>query len=321
MSTNVRTPDIYRLWGYGEFAHICFESPGCRFHKAGYCVMCDYGAGQLISTEQAVMAVKRAFAEWNEPIKRILLGTCGSIFDESEMPYESLFAVIGEIAKTDVESVIFETHYSTVKPELLQEIVSRLPEKKIAIELGFESSDPDVLKYSLHKCMNLDELIKVIALIHKFNISPILNVFLGAPGLNTKDQLADALRSTHWAYEHGADEVVIFPANVKPGTVLWKLLNGGMYEIPSGWLLVEMLQRLPDKELEATSISWYGDRQYYGVDMDVIPPQTCEKCRDKLINFFFDFMKTFSASERRKLLRLILNGENCDCRKQLIISL
>ena len=321
MSSKLRTPDQFRLWGSGSFAHICFESPGCRFRKAGYCVMCDYGAGSMLSPEQAVTAIQSATVNWGKPIKRLLLGTCGSIFDEREMLPETLSIIVGEIKKTEIESIIFETHYSFVTEELLRKLAASLPCKRIAIELGFESSDPEVLEKSLHKYMNLEDLSEAISLIRSFNMSSILNVFLGAPGLTTAQQLEDSIRSVHWAFAHGADEVVIFPANIKPGTALWRDWESGRYELPSSWLLVELLRRLPKEELETTSISWYGDRQFNGVDTDILAPACCEHCCGELYDFYCSFMEDFRADIRIRLISELVGKCVCSCYNDLMISL
>lgn len=307
----------YHIWGDGCFAHICFESVGCRFHKAGYCTMCNYGEGRTLSTNEAMHALKTALDSWEVPIKRLLLGTYGSIFDEHEMPRETLFALIAEIANTDVESVIFETHYTTVTAELLNAIKNRLPNKKLVVELGFESSNEEVLKNSIHKYMNLDDLKDSLSVIKGCDVHSILNVFLGAPGLTPLEQFQDSLRSMRWAFSNGADEVVVFPANVKPGTPLWHRWKSGRYVVPSSWMLVEFLSSLTDWELERTSISWYGDRQYQGLDCDIIPPSTCEQCKDRLMIFFHDFMGDFRASVRRELLKNLCADVDCRCRSDV----
>lgn len=313
MSASLRISGNYRVWGHGDFVHVCFESPGCTFRKKGFCVMCDYGAGDRLITSSAINALRSAMTEWRSPIRGLLLGTCGSIFDESEMMPETLFALAKEIAATDIEKIIFETHYSTVKPELLKRIQEILPNKRILIELGFESSNPSVLKNSLNKYMDLGDLKTTIKLIKAYGMNVILNVFLGAPGLTEAEQVEDALNSLRWAYDNGADEAVVFPANIKPNTPLWNKFQCGEYPPISSWLLVELLSQLTDNELTKTSISWFGDRQYLGVDTDIISPKTCPECTDALMGFYSSFMDDFDAGKRRLLLSRICAYDRCDC--------
>lgn len=316
-STGNRDISISKVWGNGGFMHICFESRGCRFRKRGYCVMCDYGAGRNITAEEAVKALDSAIKQWPVPVHRLLLGTCGSILDESEMGQETLSEILAYLCNTDIDYIIFETHFSTVTDKILAYLKRTLPGKKIAIEMGFESADPVVLEKSLKKNMNLEQLKYIICKIRDFGMDVILNVFLGAPGLSTKEQLQDALNSVNWACTSGVQEVVIFPANIKPGTKLWKMYADGEYEPISHWLLIEVLDSLSEDQLGVTAISWYGDRQDQGIDTDIVPPAACELCRPELMDFYRKFMSNFTASYRKDLIKKLKRDVVCECGMKL----
>lgn len=316
-NTSSRDISISKVWGNGDFVHVCFESQGCRFRKQGYCVMCDYGAGRNITAEEAIESLDRTLKQWPVPARRLLLGTCGSILDEAEMDRKTLGQILTYLCTTDIDYFIFETHYSTVSDSVLTFLKRMLPGKKIAVEMGFESADPGVLKYSLKKNMNLEQLKHSVGKMKEYGIDVILNVFLGAPGLSAKEQLRDALNSVNWAYACGACEVVIFPANIKPGTRLWEMYHTGEYKRISHWLLVELLDRLPDEQLGAAAISWYGDRQESGIDMDIIPPEACDECRPLLMKFYQEFMRDFSAFYRRILIKELKEAAACECSMRL----
>ena len=320
LEKNIKNPRAfskYRLWGNKGFMHICLESPGCRFRKEGYCIMCDYGNGNLLTPVQVADAMKDAFQKWGQPVHLLLVGSCGSVFDEQEITFESLQALLNVIAETNVEAVIFETHYSTVREELLAYIRKALSEKKLSIELGFESSNPEILVHHLHKYVDLNCLLEKIAMIKRNGMGVILNVFLGSPGLNSVEQMLDSLHSIRWAFEHDADEVVVFPSNIKPKTRLWDLYESGEYQRPSSWLLVKLLSNLTAEELSKTSISWFGDRQYAGLDEDILPPATCPECRDLLMKLFRDYMDDPSGNRRMDLLKAAKESATCNCYKDL----
>lgn len=312
---------ICEVWGHGDFLHICFSSVGCQYRKAGYCTMCDYGGGRNITAEEAVSGFEKAIENTPHVVREVLLGTCGSILDEYEMAPQVLTALLEAVFNHGIPSIILETHYTTVTQAILEKIQQALPGREIIIELGFESSDPNVLKYSLCKYMDLNALADTIRQIKNFGMSPVLNVFLGAPFLTAEEQILDAEKSITWAVAHGASRVVVFPANIKPNTLLWKLYQEGEYKRISHWELIELLSRLDDVLLEKVEISWYGDRQEAGRNIQVLPPSSCLRCQPILMSFYQAFMENFDPKQRRKLLKRLYAQTSCDCQHNFLVSL
>lgn len=297
-----RAFSVCRVWGLGGFMHLCFESQGCRFRKAGYCIMCDYGAGSTITGIQAEKAIDDAMLAWPVPVKRILLGSCGSVFDPTEIPDHVFDSILKKLAQYNIENVIFETHYSTVSEKILQKIRTVLPNATVSIEMGFESSDEWVLKHALHKYMDLRELSETMDYVHENRMRVILNVLLGAPGLTRQEQIEDAVRSCQWAFTHGTDEIVLFPMNIKPGTELWEQYREGFYTNPSYEMLLAVLHRLETDRIGKVSISWYGDRQEKEQDLDIIIPRTETASTDTWLRFFHSFMNNFDSIFRKTLI-------------------
>ena len=312
---------ICEVWGHGDFLHICFSSVGCQYRKAGYCTMCDYGGGRNITAEEAVSGFQKAIENASHVVREVLLGTCGSILDEYEMSPQVLIALLEAVFNHGIPSVILETHYTTVTQAILEKIRQALPGREVIIELGFESSDPKVLKHSLCKYMDLDALADTICRIKNFGMSPVLNVFLGAPFLTAEEQILDAEKSIAWAVAHGASRVVVFPANIKPNTLLWKLYQEGKYKRISHWELIELLSRLDDVLLEKVEISWYGDRQEAGRNIQILPPSSCLRCQPILMSFYQAFMENFDPKQRRQLLKRLYAQTSCDCQHNFLVSL
>lgn len=294
-----------RIWGQGSFMHVCFESVGCRFRKQGYCLMCDYGIGKNVDCNKAVAILEDAVRKWPQHVDRLLLGTCGSILDQAEMSRETLGVILNSVAKMNVAHVLLETHYTTIDEDVLNFIRNALPNKEIYIEMGFESANPKVLQKSLRKYMDLSQLKKSMEMISGYGIHTILNVFLGAPFLSEQQQIDDTYMSIKWALENGAAEVVVFPANIKPGTEMWEMYKNGNYNRISHKEVIWLLSRLNEQELERVSISWYGDRQNAGIDMDILPPIIPDGFNETLVNFYQDFMSNFNGVYRINLIKLM----------------
>lgn len=314
------------LWKASErFLHCCIESAGCHMNKDfGACIMCDYGVGRNLAPGELEQALCQSLLPFQGQIDTLLVGTYGSIFDRKEIPGDC-FGVILDFLKTfNVKNVIFETHCSTVTPEILEKIADVVTDKNIIIEMGYESCDEYILKNCLNKFLDLDQLAGVIELVHRYSMEVCLNVFLGAPFLCAADQLDSAAYSVKWAFEHGADSVVLFPANIKPFTLLHELYLKNVYQPVSQWMLVELLSRVPHEKLNRVSLSWYGDREnfYENHQYPLIPPLDCPACHDRIFDFYRNFMRTCDIQERELLLQEIRNAkQNCECRENFLQSL
>lgn len=294
-----------RIWGYGSFMHVCFESVGCRFRKHGYCLICDYGAGKNVKAQTAIKILNEAVEKWPYKVDRLLLGTCGSILDPVEMSRDTLCSILNSVSRMKAEHVLLETHYTTICEEVLDLVHQALPHKKIYIEMGLESANPEVLEKSIRKYMDLSLLQKSMRVIADHGMNTILNVFLGAPFLTEQEQIDDAYAAIRWALHNGASEVVIFPANLKPGTELWDMYQAGRYHRISHRLVLALLARLNEQELECISVSWYGDRQYAGIDTDILAPSVPDGCQIELMDFYRAFMQNFNGLYRKQLIRQI----------------
>lgn len=283
--------------------------------------MCDYGRGKRLSANQVQFLMESAWSESTAPIFELLLGSCGSILDEDEIPKDVLDEILNFVVAHPVPVLIFETHYTTVTPDVLAYIQKKLSGSvdDIVLELGLESSDPNVLQNSLNKYMCLEELKEKIVLIKSFGMSVVLNVFLGAPFLSTAQQLSDTLQTIYWASENGADRIVVFPANIKKNTLMGYLYQKGRYNRPSAWLLVELLKQIPVDITEKIELSWYGDRQDNGIAANALPPEACPVCHGNLQRFFKAYTATNSVSEKTHLLQnILIQSANCDCYTRML---
>lgn len=299
--------------------HLCFDSPGCRFSLHGdSCIMCDYGRGHELSAEDVHRYFSRGPHKERAAIVSadcILVGSHGSIFDSAEIPPSVLDAILEALAALRATCIIFETHYTTVDAALLKRARSALDARDLVIEMGLESADRHVLHDILHKPVDLVGIEHAIDTAHSCGFGASLNVLLGSPGLAPHEQLSDSLDTIRWAFDHGADSVVLFPVNVKPFTPLYGLYAAGKYTPPSQWLLIELLSLLEAAELERLTLSWYGERGgFYGEGVPAnVPPSSCPVCRDELESFYVDFLRAGTGAERKSLIGELFHGKHCAC--------
>lgn len=298
--------DQSRIYTKGGLLQITLESPGCTYAKSGHCKMCYYGSGQKIGIKEAVSAVERALMQFPEP-SAILIGSFGSPLDEAEVDRDVLKAVLNKVAKNPVKNIYVETHCNTINAESLQFLKDNLPGKRITIEMGLESSNEEVLKNVINKVLNLDRMVSTIELIHSYGMSVALNVIYGL-WYDKKAMQDDFIETCKWAHNKGADEIVAFIMNVKPGTYLEELFNQGKYTLPSHREFIATLYELSDDILSKMYFSWFGERQYRGERLDCIPPSYDGFEPEVTMSFYRKFMESENVRERRKLIADILNS-------------
>lgn len=319
-----RRETIATLWGEGtEFVQMCFQSRGCRYSDMGACIMCDYGCGRNLEADEIENYCSTAPVFKDSGVKEILIGTYGSSLDEYEISEACFCKILERLRQTYIPMVGFETHCDTVNYGKLKEIKEYLSDRELYIEMGFESLDDKVRERYLNKRLNIKNLKKAIELAHQFGFLVVLNVLIGAPFLSPRQQIEDVCASVMWAFDNGADNVILFPINVKPFTVLYRIMQKRMYKPISHWRVIsvldELAQTLTDTQLAHVGLSWYGERTdiYKNPFLQMVTPRACDKCREKIFGFYGRYQSQASGGRRRELIREILQTPlECGCREE-----
>lgn len=235
----------------------------------------------------------------------VLLNSLGSVLDTQEMPMENIVYLLDELSKIEAKVIIFETHYLTINASILEVIKQKLEDKEVVIELGLESSNKEVRKNCLNKYIDNEEFVKRVNLIKSFGFGAEANVIFGTPFLTTEEQIKDTIQSMEWCFKNNIDKVNLFPINIKPYTLLYKLYEEGKYSPVSHRDFIEVLRRVPKEYIDKLYLCWYGNREIkYGTKKTVLPK--CEKDEyAKLMNFYQKFNKAKDLEERIKLLESI----------------
>lgn len=296
---------------------VCFFSKGCQFSEKGFCIMCNYGKGiSLITKNKLKIALDEIFHNYskNEKIPMMLFGTNGSIFDTHEMPEDCFDLLLDYISQYNIEQIYFETFYTTITKKILSKIKQKLKKSNIYIELGFESSSPNIREKALLKFINNDIFTEKIRLIHSFGFFVTTNVMLGIPFLNEKESLDSALQSINFLTQTvNVDEIVIFPLNIKKNTLLEKIEQQPIHLIS----ILELIKNLNDNVIDKILFSWYDTTH----DNPIIkhPPISCPKCYNYIVNLVNTFIK--SNKQERISIRDNIHNLDCQCEKAYYKSL
>lgn len=309
------TDTVCAVFKEKRLLEIGFLSNRCRNDLNGSCIMCDYGC--TVGTREQT----KYLCEMNDildhadsQIECLLLCTNGSFFDESQIPSSLFKAIITLASKYQIPTIEFETHYLDITPEKLGMIQEILYDKHVMIEMGLESVNMQYQDNVIMKNIDLRIYEQTINLIHSYGFEVETNIMVGLPFLNSKEQMEEARNAIMWSFAHQC-KVVLFPINIKPYTVLMQMYKKGLYSPVSHWLLILLLDSIPNKDLDKITIAWYGNREerYSDTDPATIFPTACSQCKEKLLQFYSDFLEESDCKTRKNYIAQLMKSCECKC--------
>lgn len=298
---------------------ICFLSHRCRNDLRGSCIMCDYGAAQgTACTSEYIQKLTDTLMTLDEAIDTILLSTNGSFLDETQISFELLCKVLERVNESHIKIVEIETHYRDVTIEKLKLLKQLLPYKKIMIEMGLETVNPQYHSHVIMKNITLPDFERTVLLIQSMGMYVECNVMVGLPFLSEKEQYEDALQTIQWIFDHQCSPV-LFPINIKPYTLLMDMYQSGYYSPVSQWMIPLILDMLPAKQLEQITVAWHGNREeiYSDSNLRTVFPTSCSNCNTLIQDFYDSFLHINSGADRKKVLTDLFSSAGCSCPHQL----
>lgn len=270
------------------FIRVWFRTAGCTYDRQGLCTMCNYGAGEGIPRTIA-QEVREALAGARLDVcSTLLVSPSGSMFDPREVPDDLRGEVLAAVADTQVGTVVCETRPETVTDSRMEEFADAIAPRAGVVELGLESSNPWVLQWCVNKRLDLEQFRRAVEVCHRQGLRVLANVTLGTAFLPPGAAIRDAENAVRWALGVGADACVVFPMHVRDWTVLGWLWRHSLYQPPSLWSLVEILQRVTLDFPGRVSTAWYRDYNVAvaqaAVSMPILAsPTTCPLCVERVV--------------------------------------
>lgn len=292
---------------------IGFRTRGCRYNHAGGCTMCDYWISDPVLSERMVESVEAALDELGFEPSKLLLNVSGSFLDDWEVPRRARRKILQLLSAFDNTHLIFETHANTVTEEKILECIEVLDHRRFSVEMGLESANPWILKHSVNKALDLEQLLMATKILRRHRIRSIVNVMIGLPFLTPSEMISDAVSSVNWAFSQGVDRCVLFPMNIKPWNLVFWLENQGLYECPPLWALVDVLSRLDKRLLPRIGLAWYRTRAQVHPEYEIPNrgPQTCSACYHRVMELLDRFV---ISSDRISIVRKLADLD-CECRR------
>jgi radical SAM enzyme (TIGR01210 family) len=292
---------LYVLW---------FMTQGCTHDRNGGCTMCNYGKGWQVDPALVLDSIKSILDTLPSRDYELIVNPSGSFLDEYEVPLSLRNKIYQLLKNTHFETLTIESRADTLRTETLEELKTQFPDKHISFEIGVETLNNYLLKYAVNKGITIHQIEQSVNFIHGLGFTAIANIGLGLPFINEKENIIQTKKSVLKAYAMGFDEIILFPYQIKPGTLLEFLQIHGRYRCTSLWSLIEVLSQLPLEYLPKVNISWY--KNYYTDKRNVIEvANTCPVCHDDVLLL----LDKYKANPCKETLSALENF-SCVCKRE-----
>lgn len=218
---------------------VILRGKGCSwYHKSG-CSMCGYSINSDSSITQ-----EDIFAQFNSALKNfkdhkiIKIYTSGSFLDENEISKELQIKILkkAKIAK----KVIVETRAEYVTEEKLENLKNA--HIGIEIAIGLESSNDNILKYSINKGFSFEDYVKSAKILNEADIPLKTYLLIKPPFLAEREAINDAIKSAK-DIDKFSQTISFNPINIQKGTLVERLWQRGEYSPTWLWSVVKVLKK------------------------------------------------------------------------------
>jgi hypothetical protein len=216
--------------------------------------------------------------------------TSGSFLDDNEVPpavREQYFDAL-----KGCKRLLFESRPEFITPD----VVGSLP-KNVTVALGLESSNPEVLRTSVHKGFTPEDIRRAGELLKDNGIGVRTYLLLKPPFMTEQMAIEDAVASARFA-DPFSDEISINPLNVQRATYVERLWKRGEFRSPWIWSLIEVFRQLSGTVSARLMSSPSGGGAMRGV-------HNCGECDQRAL----DAIERFSYSQDVKDLDV-----DCGCK-------
>jgi radical SAM enzyme (TIGR01210 family) len=275
---------------------VILQTSGCRHFHTGGCSMCGYNidSNNSISQQNITKQFDGAMDQL-DGISFLKIYTSGSFLDECEITSDTSDHILKRCADANLR-LLFESRPEYVTTERLDHMLAIHDDLEIA--LGLESSNDNVLRYSINKGFAVEDYEKATTILNVKGIDVRTYVLLKPPFLTESEAIEDAKATIAFA-ARTSKTISLNPVNVQRGTLVEKLWRNWAYRPPWLWSVV-MVLRESDSNGKRLICDPTGGGKERGA-------HNCGKCDDVIL----DSIRAFSLSQDYTRLGV----PECECKE------
>jgi len=285
---------------------------GCSWCKLDYggCSMCGHfhgtTKGDLLPEGAHLQQFKTEYDKYDfKEFPIVCIYNAGSLLSREEIrDYD--FAEILKIIDADenIRHIIVESRPEFITESAMQVIGSLLKSTSVEIGIGLESGSEIVRDLCINKGFTFGDYVKAAELVKKHKFKLLTYITVKPLFLTINESIADVVESLK-KLKQLTDVVSLEPTSIQKWTLVDYFYSQGIYRIPSGWILKDIIAEIKDDmndlgfELRIGGFEFYPTPQLY--------VSNCYRCNGDLYNAINTFNVNKSIDELLKL--------KCECVK------
>lgn len=235
---------------FGKRIIIGLRTLGCSWGRkaGGGCIHCKIPFSQIRSDDtNAILASLiedyRQYDFTDTPV--LCLYTPGSFFDDHELPATTRKEILNIISEnSQLDMLVLESRPDHICEEKIAQLRDILPNIRIEVGLGLDSSNDHVRNTILNKGIKFKSYSEACQILNKYDVEVLTYVLIKPPYLSEKDCIIDGIETSRTAFSYGSKAVSLEPLNVQNDTIIHELYKKGLYRPPWLWSIISIAKQV-----------------------------------------------------------------------------
>lgn len=234
----------------GKRIIIGLRTLGCSWGRkaGGGCIHCTIPFSQIRSDD--TKAILTSFIEdyyqydfSDTPV--LCLYTPGSFFDDHELPATIRKEILNIIAEnSQLDMLVLESRPGYICEEKIAQLRDILPNIRIEIALGLDSSNSNIRNKILNKGIKIESYYEACRTLNKYDIDILTYVLIKPPYVSEKECIIDGIETSRTAFAYGSKAVSLEPMSVQNDTIIHELYKKGLYSPPWLWSVISIAKQV-----------------------------------------------------------------------------
>jgi len=271
---------------------------GCSWCKLDYggCSMCGHfhgtTKGKLIPEGAHLEQFKNEYKKYDfKEFPIVCIYNAGSLLSREEIldyDFSEMLKIID--SNQDIKHIIVESRPEFVTENTMQIMSKYLKSTTVEIGIGLESSSETVRDLCINKGFVFEDYEQAAELVKKYKFKLLTYLTVKPLFLTINESISDVVESLERVSKL-TDVVSLEPTSIQKWTLVDYFYSEGIYRIPSGWMLRDIVVEIKDKIKEFGFELRIGGFEFYPTPKLYV--SNCYRCNGDL----YEAINTFNVNK------------------------